>query len=109
MPMKFKDTFWIAEIRINHNGDIKNAFKLIDLAKDCGFDSVKVQKRTPEITTPKSKANDLRDTPWGKINYLDYKKKIEFGKKEFDQIDEYCRKKDIIWFASLGIFQVTIF
>ena len=107
--MKFKDTFLIAEIGINHNGDIKNAFKLIDLAKDCGFDSVKFQKRTPEITTPKSKANDLRDTPWGKINYLDYKKKIEFGKKEFDQIDEYCRKKDIIWFASLGIFQVTLF
>jgi len=98
--MKFKNTFLIAEIGINHNGDVKNAFKLIDLAKDCGFDSVKFQKRTPEITTPKSKANDLRDTPWGKITYLDYKKKIEFGKKEFDQIDKYCRKKDIIWFAS---------
>ena len=87
------DVFLIAEIGINHNGDIKIAKKLIDQAKRTGFDAVKFQKRTPEITTPISKANDLRDTPWGKITYIDYKKKIEFEKKEFDIIDKYCKKK----------------
>lgn len=94
------DVFLIAEIGINHNGDIKIAKKLIDQAKRTGFDAVKFQKRTPEITTPISKANDLRDTPWGKITYIDYKKKIEFEKKEFDIIDKYCKKKKIEWFAS---------
>ena len=98
--MEFKKVFSIAEIGINHNGDVKNAIKLIDLAKECGFDSVKFQKRTPELTTPKSKINDLRDTPWGKITYLDYKKKIEFNEKDFDKIDKYCKKINIIWFAS---------
>ena len=100
--MNFKKVFFIAEIGINHNGSLKNTFKLIDLAKECGFDSVKFQKRTPEITTPKSKANDLRNTPWGKITYLDYKKKIEFGKKEFDKIDKYCKKIGIMVCKSVG-------
>lgn len=98
--MKKNNTFLIAEIGINHNGSVNNAKKLIDLAIKTGFDAVKFQKRTPELTTPKSKASDLRDTPWGKITYLDYKKKIEFEKKEFDIIDKYCKKKKIIWFAS---------
>tara|TARA_X000000950_G_C13686518_1_gene566172 strand:+ start:22 stop:873 length:852 start_codon:yes stop_codon:yes gene_type:complete len=98
--LKKNNIFLIAEIGINHNGKISLAKKLIDLAKKTGFDAVKFQKRTPEITTPKSKANDQRETPWGKISYLDYKKKIEFEKKEFDIIDKYCRKKNIHWFAS---------
>ena len=51
------------------------------------------KKRTPEITTPKSKAEIIRDTPWGKITYLSYKKKLEFGKREFDEINNYCKKK----------------
>ena len=62
--------FLIAEIGINHNGSLSTAKKLIDLAKNTGFDAVKFQKRTPEITTPKSKAEIIRDTPWGKITYL---------------------------------------
>lgn len=95
-----KKIFLIAEIGINHNGSLSTAKKLIDLAKKTGFDAVKFQKRTPEITTPKSKAAITRDTPWGKISYLDYKKKLEFGKKEFDEINNYCKKKKIIWFAS---------
>ncbi len=95
-----KKIFLIAEIGINHNGSLSTAKKLIDLAKKTGFDAVKFQKRTPEITTPKSKAGVMRDTPWGKISYLNYKKKLEFGKKEFDEINNYCKKKKIIWFAS---------
>ena len=69
--------FIIGEIGINHNGSLKKAKELILLAKRVGFDAVKFQKRTPEITTPKSKANLERETPWGKITYLEYKKKIE--------------------------------
>ena len=75
--MNTNKTFLIAEIGINHNGKIALAKKLIDLAKKTGFDAVKFQKRTPEITTPNEKKYDLRDTPWGKITYPDYKKKIE--------------------------------
>jgi N-acetylneuraminate synthase len=92
--------FLIGEIGINHNGSLKIAKKLILFAKQIGFDAVKFQKRTPEITTPKNKINKLRETPWGTITYLEYKKKIEFGKKEFDEIDKFCKKINIIWFAS---------
>ena len=98
--MTTKKIFLIGEIGINHNGNLNNAKKLIKVAKRVGFDAVKFQKRTPEITTPKSKANTIRETPWGKITYLDYKKKIEFGKKEFDEINKFCKKINIIWFAS---------
>ena len=95
-----KKIYLIAEIGINHNGSIKLAKNLIDQAKKTGFDAVKFQKRTPEITTPKDKKDMIRETPWGKISYLDYKKKIEFGKKEFDLIQKYCKKINIDWFAS---------
>ena len=95
-----KKTFLIAEIGINHNGKVSLAKKLIDVASNAGCDAVKFQKRTPEITTPEEKKNILRDTPWGRITYLEYKKKIEFKKKEFDIIDRYCKKLKIDWFAS---------
>ena len=98
--MSSKKIFLIGEIGINHNGSIKKAKELILLAKEVGFDAVKFQKRTPEITTPKEKANTLRETPWGKITYLEYKKKLEFNKKEFDEIDKFCKKINIMWFAS---------
>ena len=93
-------TFFIAEIGINHNGNIDNALKLIQSAKLAGCDAVKFQKRTPEISTPKSSWDVIRDTPWGKMKYIDYKKKIEFEKKEYDLIDRFCRKNDILWTAS---------
>ena len=92
--------FIIGEIGINHNGSLKKAKELILLAKSVGFDAVKFQKRTPEITTPKEKANIQRETPWGRMTYLEYKKKIEFGRKEFDEINKYCKKLNIKWFAS---------
>ena len=80
---KYKNPFLIAEIGINHNGSIKSAKRLIDLAKETGFDAVKFQKRNPDISTPENQKSKIRNTPWGDISYLDYKKKIEFGLKEF--------------------------
>jgi len=97
---KIKKPYLIAEIGINHNGSLKTAFKLIDLAKKYNFDCVKFQKRTPEIATPSFQKNILRETPWGLISYLEYKKKIEFGKKEYDAINRYCQKIKIDWTAS---------
>ena len=90
----------IGEIGINHNGQLSLAKKLMDMAKDCGCDAVKFQKRTPEISTPKNKINDIRMTPWGKITYLEYKKKIEFGRHDYDQINQYAKKIGLNWFAS---------
>jgi len=95
-----KKIYLIAEIGINHNGNIKLAKKLIDLAKKCGFDFVKFQKRSPDISTPENKKKIIRQTPWGNLTYLEYKHKIEFQKKEFDQIDKYCKKIKIDWFCS---------
>ena len=96
----FKKPFLIAEIGINHNGSLKIAKKLIDLAKKYNFYAVKFQKRNPNISTPNKLKKNMRDTPWGYISYLDYKKKIEFGLKEFKQINTYCKKRKIQWFAS---------
>ena len=90
----------IAEIGINHNGDIETAKKLIDIASFSGCDYVKFQKRTPQLCVPDHQKNQPRSTPWGKMSYLEYKEKIEFGKKEYDLIDHYCAKKNIKWFAS---------
>ena len=98
--MKSNKVFLIGEIGINHNGSLKIAKELILFAKKTGFDAVKFQKRTPEITTPKDKIDTLRETPWGTMTYLEYKKKIEFGKKEYDVINKFCKKLNIIWFAS---------
>ncbi|MHA1275222.1 MAG: N-acetylneuraminate synthase family protein [Promethearchaeota archaeon] len=94
------NVFFIAEIGINHNGSLENALKLIDLACLCGADAVKFQKRTPEICVPEHKKSLPYDTPWGEITYLEYRKKIEFNYKQYKIIDNYCREKDIIWFAS---------
>tara|TARA_B100001063_G_C16619822_1_gene480124 strand:+ start:22 stop:867 length:846 start_codon:yes stop_codon:yes gene_type:complete len=100
MSYSKKKVYLIGEIGINHNGDVKLAKKLILMAKNCGFNAVKFQKRTPDICVPESKKNLLRETPWGHITYLEYKKKIELNKKDFDQIDKYCKKLKIDWFCS---------
>ncbi|GAB2598846.1 N-acetylneuraminate synthase family protein [Streptomyces capparidis] len=89
-----------AEIGINHNGDLENAFKLIDAAVEAGCDAVKFQKRTPEICTPRDQWEIERDTPWGRMTYIDYRHKVEFGEDEYRAIDAYCRKGGIDWFAS---------
>lgn len=92
--------YMIAEIGINHNGDIQIAKKLIDAANASLWNCVKFQKREPDVAVPEAQKNVMRDTPWGRITYLEYKKRIEFGKKEYDYIDRYCREKPIAWTAS---------
>lgn len=92
--------YMIAEIGINHNGDLQIAKKLIDAANACLWNCVKFQKREPDIAVPEAQKNVMRDTPWGRITYLEYKKKIEFGKEEYDYIDKYCREKPLAWTAS---------
>ena len=67
----------IAEIGINHNGNIKIAKKLIMLSKVAGCDYVKIQKRNPDVCVPEHQKNKMRDTPWGRITYLEYKKKMQ--------------------------------
>jgi N-acetylneuraminate synthase len=96
-----KKIFLIGEIGINHNGSLKLAKKIIDLAVESGFDAVKFQKRDPEVSVPNNKKQEIKNTPWGNITYLEYKKKIEFNKSEYDEINNYCKKKKIIWFASV--------
>lgn len=93
--------FFISEIGINHNGDIQIAKKLIDAAFATGWDCVKFQKRTPELCVPDAMKNVERETPWGKITYLEYKKRVEFGWDEYAYIDRYCGEKPIQWTASV--------
>ena len=90
----------IAEIGINHNGSLEMAKKLIDGAVFAGCDAVKFQKRTPELSTPPDQWYNERDTPWGRITYIEYRRKVEFGLDDYIEIDSYCRQKGIHWFAS---------
>jgi N-acetylneuraminate synthase len=92
--------FFVAEIGINHNGNIDTARELIDLASFCKCDAVKFQKRTPELCVPENQKNHYKDTPWGRLTYLEYKRRLEFSREQYEEIDSYCRKKDILWFAS---------
>ena len=91
----------VAEIGINHNGDINIAKKLIEAAKRAGVDAVKFQKRTPELCVPPEQRNQMRETPWGYISYLDYRYKVEFNEKEYDEIDRYAKEVGIDWFVSV--------
>jgi len=95
-----KNTYIIAEIGINHNGSIDVAKKLIDIASVSGCDVVKFQKRNPDICVPEHQKNVIRETPWGTMTYLQYKHRVEFGKEEYDEIDNYCKQKRISWSAS---------
>ncbi|WP_448697929.1 N-acetylneuraminate synthase family protein [Mucilaginibacter sp. AW1-3] len=91
----------IAEIGINHNGSLEIAKKLIDEAVAAKVDAVKFQKRTPEICVPKDQWEIMRDTPWGRMSYIDYKRKTEFGTVEYAAIDAYCKENGIDWFVSV--------
>jgi len=91
----------IAEIGINHNGSLDLAKRLIDAAVIAGCDYAKFQKRTPDMCVPESQKNKLRKTPWGEIKYIDYKKKIEFEQKEYDELYKYVEDKPIELFASV--------
>jgi N-acetylneuraminate synthase len=93
-------TYIIGEIGINHNGDMEVARELIRAAKTAGFDAVKFQKRTPELCVPPEQRDQMRDTPWGYISYLDYRYKVEFDESQYREIDQYCKELGIDWFAS---------
>lgn len=98
---KGNPVFMIAEIGINHNGSLDVAKKLIDAAFACNWHCVKFQKRSPELCVPEDQKNILKDTPWGKITYLEYKCKIEFNHNEYSYINKYCKEKPIFWTASV--------
>jgi N-acetylneuraminate synthase len=91
----------IAEIGINHNGDLEVAKRMIDAAVHAGVDAVKFQKRTPDVCTPLEQQKQMRETPWGYITYLDYRYKVEFGEEEYREIDLHCKEKGITWLASV--------
>jgi N-acetylneuraminate synthase len=93
-------SYIIGEIGINHNGCLDNAEKLIKTAALAGFNAVKFQKRNPSICVPEKQKSNLKDTPWGRITYLQYKHKVEFNKRDYDKIDQICRSNDIEWSAS---------
>jgi N-acetylneuraminate synthase len=93
--------YMIAEIGLNHNGDLQIAKKLIDASFATNWDCVKFQKRTPEICVPEHQKTVMRDTPWGRMTYLEYRYRVEFEKGQYDYIDRYCREKPIAWTASI--------
>ena len=90
----------IAEIGINHNGNLGVAKQLIDASVEAGCDAAKFQKRTPELCVPDDQKDKMRHTPWGYISYLEYREKVEFGKDEFSEIVDYCQENRIDWQAS---------
>ena len=94
-------TYIIAEIGINHNGDLDVAKDMILTAKETGVDAVKLQKRTPELCVPKEQRDIMRETPWGYITYMEYRERMEFGEAEYREIDNLCKELKIDWFVSV--------
>ncbi|MDZ4158931.1 MAG: N-acetylneuraminate synthase family protein [Anaerolineaceae bacterium] len=94
-------TYLVAEIGVNHNGDLEIARDLIRSAKAAGVDAVKFQKRTPELCVPPEQRDQKRETPWGYITYLEYRHKMEFDADGYREIDNYCKELEIPWFASV--------
>jgi len=98
---RMDEPYLIAEIGINHNGDINIAKKLIDATNACSWHCAKFQKRNPEVCVPDHQKEIERDTPWGRMTYLDYKYKVEFEKNEYDIINKYCLNKPLAWTVSV--------
>jgi len=90
----------IAEVGINHNGELYIAKRMLDEAKRTGADCVKFQKRTPEICVPRDQWARRRETPWGEMSYIEYKQRIEFGEADYADIDRHCRQLGLDWTAS---------
>ncbi|WP_017201645.1 N-acetylneuraminate synthase family protein [Microbacterium algeriense] len=95
-----RPAYVIAEIGLNHNGDVDIAKRLIDVAARAGADAVKFQKRTPEISTPEHMRDVPRETPWGLMSYLDYRRRVEFGRAEYIEIGDHATMRGLDWFAS---------
>ena len=96
-----REPYFIGEIGINHNGDLHVAKKLIDAINACGWNCAKFQKRNPDVCVPEHQKNKIRETPWGTMTYIEYKHKIEFDKKEYNTINQYCSEKPVDWTASV--------
>jgi N-acetylneuraminate synthase len=102
-PRKVGDAqpvYMIAEIGINHNGSIDVAKRLLDATFASFWDCAKFQKRDPDTCVPEEQKGVMRQTPWGEMTYLEYKKRVEFSFKEYSVINEYCAKKPLVWTAS---------
>ena len=95
-----RPAYVIAEIGLNHNGDVEIAKQLIDVAADAGVDAVKFQKRTPEISTPVHMRDTLRETPWGTMTYLDYRYRVEFTREQYVEVSDHALLRGLDWFAS---------
>ena len=108
MENKQKKVFFIAEIGINHNGDMKLAKQLIDVAVEAGCDAVKFQKRTVGKVYTKEYLDGPRESPWG-TTQREQKEGLEFGLEDYKEIDRYCKEKDIEWFASVWDVDSQIF
>jgi N-acetylneuraminate synthase len=93
-------TYVIAEIGLNHTGDVEIAKQLIDVARRAGVNAVKFQKRTPEVSTPEHMRNVPRETPWGTMTYFEYRHRVEFGHDEYVEIGDYATLSGLDWFAS---------
>jgi N-acetylneuraminate synthase len=91
--------YFIAEIGINHNGSLDQAKQLVDVAVECGCDAVKFQKRTVDVVYTAEELARPRENPFGDTNG-DLKRGLEFGEKEYSEIDRYCKEKNIQWIAS---------
>ncbi len=90
----------IAEIGINHNGDMNIAKELISMSAKAGVDAVKFQKRTPELCVPQEQRDVMRETPWGTMSYMDYRYKVEFEEKEYAELADYAASFNVQLFAS---------
>ena len=107
MPNFFKEIkmmdapYLIAEIGINHNGNLDIAKKLIDAINGCGWHCAKFQKRNPDVCVPEDQKTIRRSTPWGEMTYIEYKHRVEFEKKEYDVINDYCMEKSLLWTVSI--------
>ncbi len=92
--------YLIAEIGLNHNGDVELAKQLVDVAADAGAQAVKFQKRTPEISTPEHMREVRRETPWGEMSYLEYRYRVEFDREQYIEIGDHATMRGLDWFAS---------
>jgi sialic acid synthase SpsE len=92
--------YLIAEIGLNHNGDVEIAKQLIDVAADAGAQAVKFQKRTPAISTPEHMKSVPRSTPWGEMTYLEYRYRVEFDRNQYIEIGDHATMRGLDWFAS---------
>jgi N-acetylneuraminate synthase len=95
-----RPAYVIAEIGLNHNGDVELAKQLIDVAADAGADAVKFQKRTPEVSTPVGVRDTLRETPWGTMTYLQYRHRVEFDRDQYIEVADHALLRGLDWFAS---------